>query len=63
MIKLIIFQKGLQISPQIPVSAAIELISNESDQRLQKIVSALKNIENNDKSVTGAEIFNKSYIR
>ena len=50
--------KGMQISPQIPVGAAIELISNESDQRFQKITSALKNIENNKIDV-GVEIFNK----
>jgi len=50
--------KGMQISPQIPVGAAIELISSESDQRFQKITSALKNIENN-KSDVGVEIFDK----
>ena len=48
--------KGLQISPQIPIRAAVELISKESDQRFQKIVAALQ-IINNDKVEKGAEIF------
>lgn len=48
--------KGLQISPQIPVSVAVELISKENDQRFQKIVAALQ-IINSDKTEKGAEIF------
>jgi len=48
--------KGLQISPQIPIRAAVELVSKESDQRFQKIVAALQ-IINNDKDEKGAEIF------
>lgn len=48
--------KGLQISPQIPVSAAVELIANENDQKFQKIISVLQKI-NDDKIEKGAEIF------
>ena len=48
--------KGLQIAPQIPVSAAVELISKENDQRFQRIVSVLQKI-NDEKLEKGAEIF------
>lgn len=48
--------KGLQISPQIPVNAAVELITKENDQRFQSIISVLQKI-NSDKIERGAEIF------
>lgn len=48
--------KGLQISPQIPVSAAVELVANENDKKLQRIISVLQKI-NGDKIEKGAEIF------
>ena len=48
--------KGSQIAPQIPVSAAVELISKENDQRFQRIVSVLQKI-NDEKLEKGAEIF------
>jgi hypothetical protein len=48
--------KGLQISPQIPVSAAVEIYTKENDQRAQRIISVLQKI-NSDKIERGAEIF------
>lgn len=50
--------KGLQISPQIPVGAAIELLSKGTDQRLQKIFAAMQIIDS-DKVEKGAEIFRR----
>ena len=48
--------KGMQISPQIPVSAAIELISAENDVKVKNLSDILQKI-NNDKIEKGAEIF------
>ncbi len=50
--------KGMQISPQIPVSAAIELILSENELKHQKVVTILQKI-NDDKTSKGVEIFNK----
>ena len=48
--------KGMQISPQIPVSAAIELVSAESNTKMQNLSSILQRI-NSDNVEKGAEIF------
>lgn len=48
--------KGMQISPQIPVSAAIELLSAESDIKVKNISSILQKINSNNID-KGAEIF------
>ncbi len=48
--------KGLQISPQISVGAAIEVISKENDQKFNNIITVLNKI-NDDKIEEGAELF------
>jgi mono/diheme cytochrome c family protein len=48
--------KGMQISPQIPVSAAIELISAENDVKVKNLGIILQKIDN-EKVDKGAEIF------
>jgi mono/diheme cytochrome c family protein len=48
--------KGMQISPQIPVSAAIELFSKEGEIESKNISKALQSIEG--KKERGSEIFN-----
>jgi mono/diheme cytochrome c family protein len=48
--------KGMQISPQIPVSAAIELIYAENEVKVKNLSDVLQKI-NNDKVDKGAEIF------
>jgi mono/diheme cytochrome c family protein len=48
--------KGMEISPQIPVGAAIELVSAESDSKMKNLSSILQRI-NSDNVEKGAEIF------
>jgi mono/diheme cytochrome c family protein len=48
--------KGLQISPQIPVGTAIEIISGENELRHQKIILALQKIDIENIEM-GAKIF------
>lgn len=48
--------KGMQISPQIPVSAAIELILADNEVNVKKILNLIEKIET-DNVEKGAEIF------
>lgn len=48
--------KGMEISPQVPVNAALQLILNENKSRAEKIKSILQKL-NQDEAVLGAEIF------
>ena len=48
--------KGMQISPQIPVGAAIELVLSENEQKYQKAESILQKMSD-DKTAKGSEIF------
>ncbi|NWF91030.1 MAG: cytochrome c [Ignavibacteriaceae bacterium] len=50
--------KGMQLSPQVPVAAAINLISDESKVNSEKINSILAQI-NNESNDIGAQLFNK----
>ncbi len=50
--------RGMQISPQIPVSAAIEIMLAENDIKVNKVNSIIQKIQN-DKLEKGAEIFNR----
>ena len=50
--------KGLEVPPQIPVNAAIEILSNESSQKDKAVKSILTKIDNDDQN-TGAMLFNK----
>ena len=50
--------KGMQISPQIPVSAAIEILHSESDSKVKLLNSIIQKIKD-DKNEKGAEIFNR----
>jgi mono/diheme cytochrome c family protein len=48
--------KGMQISPQIPIGAAIELVLAESDTKVKNLFSILQKIDS-DNVDKGAEIF------
>lgn len=50
--------KGLEVPPQIPVNAAIELLSIESSQKTTAVASILTRLENDDRSI-GASLFNR----
>ena len=53
--------QGVRSPAQIPVEAAIELVANESDQKIQNLNQLLLKI-NEDKTEKGAEIFRSYYI-